>query len=364
MPFAQPTTPSLPPANAPARGRGLSILLTAAAIVVVAAGVREAASIISPILAAAFISMIAILPLALLQGKLGVPRWLALLIVLALTLGGALGIGFYLNQSIAQLTPMLPEYQARVDALMLSGLEAIRERGVDLDVERIMTSAHSWKLRDFADVIVVGLAKTLQNLVFVLLVTAFIIAEASSVPEKLRIAFPNAMQGPGLGGVADKVRSFLVVITQLNVVLAVINYAACLALDVPFPFLLSFLVFFLNYIPTIGAIAASAAVVLITLVTHGWGAAIGMAVVQALSGVVIGSVLQPKLLGSRLGLSPLVVLLSLVVWGYLLGIAGMFFAVPLTIIVKIVLDQTDDLRSLSVLLGDVASARAMEKRPG
>jgi predicted PurR-regulated permease PerM len=364
MPFTQPTTPSLPPPNAPVRGRGLSILLTAAAIVVVAAGVREAAAIISPILAAAFISMIAILPLALLQGKLGAPRWLALLIVLALTLGGALGIGFYLNQSIAQLTPMLPEYQARVDALLLSGLEAIRARGVDLDVERIMTAAHSWKLRDFADVIIVGLAKTLQNLVFVLLVTAFIIAEASSVPEKLRIAFPNAMQGPGLGGVADKVRSFLVVITQLNVVLAVINYAACLVLDVPFPFLLSFLVFFLNYIPTIGAIAASAVVVLITLITHGWGAAIGMAVVQALSGVVIGSVLQPKLLGSRLGLSPLVVLLSLVVWGYLLGIAGMFFAVPLTIIVKIVLDQTDDLRSLSVLLGDIASARAMEKRSG
>jgi len=105
-------------------------------------------------------------------------------------------------------------------------------------------------------------------------------------------------------------------------------------------------------------------VLLITLITHGWGAAIGMAVVQALSGVVIGSVLQPKLLGSRLGLSPLVVLLSLVVWGYLLGIAGMFFAVPLTIIVKIVLDQTDDLRSLSVLLGDIASARAAEKRRG
>ena len=361
MPFAPTSTQ---PPNAPARGRGLAILLTAASIVVIAAGVREAAGIISPILAAAFISMIAILPLAFLQGKLGAPRWLALLIVLAMTVGGALGIGFYLNTSIAQLTPMLPEYQSRIDALMISGLEAVRDRGIDLDVDRIMAEAHGWKLRDFADVIVVGLAKTLQNLLFVLLLSAFIIAEASSVPEKLRIAFPNAMRGPGLGSVADKVRSFLVVITQLNVVLAVVNYVVCLALDVPFPFLLSFLVFFLNYIPTIGAIAASAIVVIIALVTHGWGVAIAMAAVQGISGVVIGSILQPRMLGSRLGLSPLVVLLSLVVWGYLLGIAGMFFAVPLTIIMKIVLDQTDDLRSLSVLLGDAASARAMEKRQG
>jgi hypothetical protein len=85
-----------PDNTAQSSGRGHSILLILAAIVVVAAGIREASGILTPILAAAFISMIAILPLALLQGKLGVPRWIALLIVLALTLGGALGIGFYL----------------------------------------------------------------------------------------------------------------------------------------------------------------------------------------------------------------------------------------------------------------------------
>jgi predicted PurR-regulated permease PerM len=194
------------------------------------------------------------------------------------------------------------------------------------------------------------------------MVSAFIIAEASSFPAKMRVAFPGAMSNSGLASIADKIRSFLVVITQLNVVMAVINWVACMALGVPFAFLLSFLVFFLNYIPTIGSIAASLLVVTITLVTHGWGAAIAMAAVQAVMGVVVGSVLQPKMLGSRLGLSPLVVLLSLVVWGYLLGIAGMFFAVPLTIIVKIVLDSTDDLRSLSVLLGDAAGAREAEKR--
>jgi AI-2 transport protein TqsA len=87
-----------------------------------------------------------------------------------------------------------------------------------------------------------------------------------------------------------------------------------------------------------------------------------MAAVHAVLGVVVGSILQPRMLGSRLGLSPLVVLLSLVIWGYLLGVAGMFFAVPLTIIVKIVLDSTDDLRSLSVLLGDAGAAREAEKR--
>lgn len=368
MPF-QPSPSPAPAGAAPdqqqpqqQRGRGLSILLTLASIVVVAAGVREAATVITPILAAAFIAMIAILPLALLQGKLGLPRWLALLIVLALTIGGALGIGYYLSQSAAAIKPLLPEYESRIDGFILDGLEALKARGVEVDPERVLAEAHNWKIADFADVIVLSLAKVLQNFLFVLMVSAFIIAEASSFPAKMRVAFPGAMSNSGLASVADKIRSFLVVITQLNVVMAVINWVACMALGVPFAFLLSFLVFFLNYIPTIGSIAASLLVVTITLVTHGWGAAIAMAAVQAVMGVVVGSVLQPKMLGSRLGLSPLVVLLSLVVWGYLLGIAGMFFAVPLTIIVKIVLDSTDDLRSLSVLLGDAAGAREAKKR--
>jgi predicted PurR-regulated permease PerM len=357
MPFIQAT----PDNTAQSSGRGHSILLILAAIVVVAAGIREASGILTPILAAAFISMIAILPLALLQGKLGVPRWIALLIVLALTLGGALGIGFYLSQSAAAIKPLLPEYEKRIDELLLSALQAVQGRGLDIDPDRIMRAAHEWKIADFADVIVLSIAKVLQNLLFVLLVSAFIIAEASSFPAKMRVAFPAAMSGSGLNSVADKVRTFLVVITQLNVVLAVINWIACVAIGVPFAFLLSFLVFFLNYIPTIGAIVASLLVVAIALVTQGWGGALAMAIVQALAGVLIGSVLQPKMLGARLGLSPLVVLLSLVVWGYLLGIAGMFFAVPLTIIVKIILDSTDDLRSLSVLLGDAAGAREAEK---
>jgi predicted PurR-regulated permease PerM len=221
-----------------------------------------------------------------------------------------------------------------------------------------MASLHSWKISDFAEVIFKALAAVLQNFFFVLMVSAFIIAEASALPVKMATAFPNVSKDGALTGVADKIRSFLVVITQLNVLQAAINWIACAVLGVPFAFMLSFFVFFFNYIPTIGAIIASGLVIAITLVAKGWGAAIAMTIVQVLAGVVVGSIMQPRMLGSRLGLSPLVVLLSLVVWGYLLGFAGMFFAVPLTIIMKIVLDSTDDLRWLSVLLGDAAGAKS------
>lgn len=356
VPTVAPAAPVVQPAPK-VLGRGLTILLTAGAIVVLAAGVRAASSIITPILAAAFISMIAILPLSLLQRRLKLPRWLALMVVLGATIIGTLGIGYYLGQSVSKITPELPGYEERLNTLVLDGLNALKARGVDIDSERVLAAMHNWRLADFADVIFRSLATILQNFFFVLLVSAFIIAEASAFPEKMAAAFPNATRAGALGGVSEKIRSFLVVITQLNIAQALVNFMACWIMEVPFAFLLSFVVFFFNYIPTLGAIFASGAVIAITLVTQGWGAAIAMAIVQTLAGVIFGSIMQPKMLGSRLGLSPLVVLLSLVVWGYLLGIAGMFFAVPLTIIVKIVLDSTDDLRWLSLLLGDSAGLR-------
>ena len=347
---------------APRMGKGLSILLTAASIVILADGIKAASGIITPILAAAFIAMIAILPLTVLQLKLRMPRWLALVVVLGFTIGSTLGIGYYLGQSARTLGPALPQYETRLNELILDALNTAKARGVDLDIDRIMASLHGWKIADFAEIIFVALAAVLQNFFFVLLVSAFIIAEASALPDKMAVAFPNVTQAGGLSGVTDKIRSFLVVITQLNVLQAAVNWIACFALGVPFAFMLSFFVFFFNYIPTIGAIIASGLVIAITLVTKGWTAAIAMTCVQVGAGVIVGSIIQPRMLGSRLGLSPLVVLLSLVVWGYLLGFAGMFFAVPLTIIVKIVLDSTDDLRWLSVLLGDAAGAKAAPPR--
>ncbi|MFO0963913.1 MAG: AI-2E family transporter [Phycisphaerales bacterium] len=343
--------------DSPRSGRGLSILLMFACIVVVAAGVRSASSIITPILAAAFISMLAILPLSLLQRRLRLPRWLALLVVLGATIVVTLGTGYYLGQSVASISPELPVYERQLKTLVLDALNAAKERGLDIEPEKIIASITDWKLADFADIIFRSLATVLQNFFFVLLVSAFIIAEASAFPEKMAAAFPNATRAGAFGGVSEKIRSFLVVITQLNLAQAIVNYIACISLGVPFAFLLSFVVFFFNYIPTLGAIIASGAVVAITLVTKGWTAAIIMGAVQVAAGVVFGSIMQPKMLGDRLGLSPLVVLLSLVVWGYLLGVAGMFFAVPLTIIVKIVLDSTDDLRWLSVLLGDASGLK-------
>lgn len=335
-------------------GRGLSILLMAASIVVLAAGLRAVQDIVVNLLAAAFISMIAVPLLVLLQRTLRIPRWLSLLLVVTLTIAAVLGLGYLLAQSIANVKPMLPIYQARFEELTRDLMGAFHARGLQVTPDEVVARMQDWKITDYAKEILLAAASGLQSSVLVVLVTAFILAEASTLPEKIRLAFPGMASQAGFGSVADKVRAYLAVVTQLNILMGFATYIACVVMGIEFAPLLAFLVFFLNYIPTIGAIVGGSIPVLFALVApgQGWGSAIAMAAVQVVLGVVVGSVIQPRLLGARLGLSPLVVLLSLVVWGYLLGVIGMFFAVPLTIIVKIVLDSTDDLRWLGILLGD------------
>ena len=99
------------------------------------------------------------------------------------------------------------------------------------------------------------------------------------------------------------------------------------------------------------AIIASIPAILVALVLEGVGTAIGVAILYLFINISIGSLTEPRIMGRRMGLSPLVVFLSLVFWGYILGPVGMFLSVPLTMIVKILLEGTEDLKWVAVVLG-------------
>ena len=110
--------------------------------------------------------------------------------------------------------------------------------------------------------------------------------------------------------------------------------------------------FLLNYIPNIGSILAAVPAVLMALVQFDIGTALMVAGVYLFVNILIGSILEPRIMGQGLGLSTLVVFLSLIFWGWLLGPVGMLLSVPLTIMVKIVLDAKEDTRWIATLLGN------------
>ena len=122
-------------------------------------------------------------------------------------------------------------------------------------------------------------------------------------------------------------------------------------LSVPYPVLWGTLAFLLNYIPTIGSILAGIPAVLLSLVVGGPSLAAWVVVVYLVVNNLIGSFLEPRFMGSRLGLSPLIVLLSMIFWGWVLGPVGMFLSVPITMTLKIALEGTPETRGIAMLMG-------------
>ena len=168
--------------------------------------------------------------------------------------------------------------------------------------------------------------------------------------------------------VVTEVQEYLVIKTFLSLLTGVLLGCWCWIMDLDFPVLLGLVAFVLNYVPTIGSIIAGAPAVLLALIQPGLG--LGHALIVAAGyfvvNTVFGNLIEPNLLGRRLGLSTLVVILSLIFWGWVWGPVGALLAVPLTMVVKIMLENTSDLRWVAVLLdksppGPRLGAQAVEE---
>jgi predicted PurR-regulated permease PerM len=196
-----------------------------------------------------------------------------------------------------------------------------------------------------------SLGTALTNGFLILLTVVFILLEASSMPEKLKHALPRSTSSlDNFTRITYSVQRYLAMKTLLSAITGLTITVGMLILEVDYAILWGLLAFLLNYIPNIGSIIAAVPAVLLALIQHGIITAIIVAGIYVGVNVVIGNMVEPRFMGNRLGLSPLVVFVSLVFWGWILGPVGMLLSVPLTMILKIALETTDEWRWLAVLL--------------
>ncbi len=332
-------------------GRGANILFVLAAFVVVCAGLRAASSTIVPVLAALFIATVALPPIVALQRK-GAPLWLAATAVLAVVLGGLLLAGGIAADAVATFSHNLPQYTANLQQQIAAFDGWMKERSINVGQTQLTSLVDPSAIMTMLGTTLGALVGVLRDSVFVFLTTCFILAEAASMPAKVRAAFGinDSTMCPWIG-ILNDMTTYLFVKTQTSLLTAVLVTIALWWIGVPFSLALGLLAFLMNFVPVFGAILAGIPAVLLALVLLGPGSAIITAIVYTAINVIIGSLLEPKLMGQRLGLSMTVVFLSLVFWGYLLGTVGMLLAIPLTMLAKILLDHTSDLRWLSIMLG-------------
>lgn len=351
------------------RRTGARFLLVAASLVIVVAGLKQAQTIVVPFLLSLFLAMIAIPPMLWLKSK-KVPTPLALLcvvlgILLVLGLMGAL-----VGNSINQVTGQFDRYQERFK--LPEDMEAWAQENlpgwlvpyasdVVAETRNVIAKAN---LGTMAFRLVQGLFSGITSAVsysfLVLLSIVFMLAEAAGFREKLKASMASfGDRGTDLerfGQILTQVRQYLVIKTLVSLATGMLVGVWVWAWGVDFPFLWGVVAFLLNYIPNLGSIIAAIPPVLLSLVQPDGGLSLAVAVAIGYLAVnmVMGNLVEPRLMGQRLGLSTLVVFLSLVFWGWVWGTVGMVLSVPLTMIVKIGLQNSDDLRWVAILLDSKA----------
>ena len=327
-----------------------SPLIHLAALVVILAGLRASSPIITPFLLALFISIIGAHPLSWLNKK-GIPNALSVLIVLLLMLIFILLIGGVTGTSIASFTHDLPTYQNKLQALEVKWMGTLGNLGFELKNESILKSFDSGKVLSFTADILNGIGNLMSTSLLILLTVFFILMEASSLPQKIMLTSSNPKSdSEKFNKVIHGVRHYLTIKTFTSLATGILIGGTLAIVGVDYPILWGLIAFLMNYIPNIGSLLAAVPAILLALVQLGTFGVFWTAVIYLVVNIVIGSLLEPRIMANGLGLSTLVVFVSLVFWGWLLGIIGMFLSVPLTMIAKIYFEANPKTKWIAVYL--------------
>jgi AI-2 transport protein TqsA len=283
----------------------------------------------------------------------GKPNWITLTLSLA-TMAVGIGVVFNIVQSnITDVRQAAPTYRADLDQWMVRAYDL-------LGIDHLPTLSQFIQTVDIGPIITKfagALTGILGDLALIMVYVGFLLFEQKTFPNKLERMFPEAEKRQEAQAVIDNIQSqiqtYIWIKTLVSATTGIVGYIVLLLVGVDFASFWAFAIFLLNYIPIIGSVVATIFPALLTLIqfetfTPFLVVGVGLTTAQFL----VGNVIEPRLMGNSLNLSPLVILLSLAVWGSLWGIPGMFLCVPIMVIVLIILSHFDPTRPLAVILSE------------
>ena len=335
------------------------LLYGGAALVVLIAGLRAAQSILVPLLLAIFIAVLC-LPLLSWLTRKRVPAGIAVVLVIAVAVAALAAVAAVVGSSITDFSARIPFYEQRFRTLATDLHVWLAAQGMPVSLQQAYDAADPGALMGLVSGALSAFASALSNLFLVLLVVIFILAEAAGMRRKLVAALETRADAKGdattsrverLDEVVSNIQRYLAFKTVISLGTAVCVGLWCWLLGVDFPFLWGLVAFLLNYVPNIGSLLAALPPVLLAMVQFGLGRALAVAGGFVVVNVLFGNLVEPLVMGRKLGLSSLVVFLSLIIWGFVWGPVGMLLSVPLTVIVRIGLEANPDTRWIAVLMG-------------
>jgi predicted PurR-regulated permease PerM len=322
-----------------------------ACVVVILAGIKASASLVVPFLLAVFLAILLAPPFLGMKRK-GMPGAVALTVMI-------LGLGVLamltvtiLRTSLDQFTGSLPTYEANLRSQLNSVWQWLETRGIDAPDEFVAENLNPQFAMSYAGRIAKALSGMLGQTLLIFLIVAFVLVEASGLHRKLR-AIPAVSEErlEALEKNFQDVRRYVSLKSVMGLLTGTLVTFWLWILGIDNALFMGLLAFFLNFVPTIGSFIAAVPGVVLGFIILGPAMAGVTAIGYIVINVGVSNVIEPRFMGQNLGISPLVIVVSLVFWGWLLGPVGMLLSVPLTMVVKVGLEWGSATKPIAVLLG-------------
>lgn len=335
---------------------GYRLLVGLACVIIIGAGVVQMQAILAPFLFALMVAIAGALPLRWLQSK-RVPGPVAALLVAGLFTAIIFLLGGLAANSLEGLAEALPGYRADLENLFVRIQERLDPHGVELP-SRINQLDEGLAVSILGSVLQ-GVLRSFSSIATAVVILVFLLLEAADYRVKFRAALSHTVDVGRFEKVTHDVQRYLFVKTVTSAVTGLLVAILCGLVGVDFPILWGLVAFILNYIPVVGSIIAAVPAVLLACISLSFFKVVVLSVGYAVVNTGVSNFLEPTMMGRHLGLSPLIVFLSLVFWGWAWGPIGMFLSVPITMLIKILLENSEDLRWVATLMG---TARGIKGR--
>lgn len=322
-----------------------------AGLVVLIQGMMFAKTILIPCMLAVVLAIMLIGPSKWLRGK-GIPGWLATTLILSVFTLVCLFMVVLVESSIQNFTQNIPEYNEKLKGIAEKFVSFTNSKGIHLGSEKLVDMFDPKSAMKFTGSFLSGLSAVAANGFLVILTVMFILAESGGFAGKIaKIPGDSGKRLKELSAFTSSVQEYLLIKTMVSLLTGVLVTICLVVLGVDYPLLWGVLAFGFNFVPNIGSIIAAIPAVLLALVNLGPLGAVITSICYLVINIVVANFIEPHFMGKKLGLSTLVVFLSLIFWGWVLGPVGMLLSVILTMKVKIFLDSNEETAWLGMLLG-------------
>ena len=328
-----------------------------ASFVVILAGIKMANEVVVILFLAIFISSIFSSLLKVLQKK-AIPKLFSYFIVLLIVILISFMFTYVINISLKDFTSNLPFYEERYNNIILNIIQFAESFNYEINKDKILETLNFNSFFTFTSNVLGSIGTFLSKFLLVIIGVAFILAEGKVFQMKLKVIFKNnAKKLERFNLFSYNIQKYFLVKSFTSFLTGFILAIMLSFFGVDYPILWGVIAMLFNFIPVIGSIISSIPAILLALMNLDLNTTIYIILFYIIIEISISNILEPKLMGKELGLSPLVIFFSLIFWGYILGIVGMFLAVPITMTLKIAFDSHIHTQWIGILMSDLSRKR-------